>query len=186
LKEQNELHEVTELKNGTGFGAEFLIRIGRTVWLVLHLEKISKSLEIQEASGNAYATTTSSLPVMVGGDVDLAQGPAWRLGFTGLVGLGLSTRYSQQATSMAAPNITEYDGSPVTLMGRFDGELMFSPTFGAGAYLGYRVLNAPKVAPAVAGRTYPDDPLRDASGASSMLSVNLSGMILGAGLVLRL
>ncbi len=182
----NTLYEITEMGSGFGFGFEGMYRFSPSWSGVFHFETYSRAVEVEvEGSGETFTLKTSATPIQVG-MMYWALSPrdsGVALGFGGLIGFGLGTKFSSTANQAAdtAANETIYSGSPLSLSLRVDFDLFLSKSISLGAQLGYRIQKLAEAAPVTEGDTTADDRLVT-NGEFTPQEVNHSGLTYGLGI----
>jgi hypothetical protein len=166
---------IDALGNGVGIGGEFLYPVGTRTWAVLRVEKISKLVQYEvQSSSWTYDLAIASMPIQVGLEYALAAEKTYQITASGLVGLGMGTKYTSTSSSQTAPNITEFTGSPLTFMIRLGWDYKLSSSFAVGAEAGYRILKLAEAVPTTAGNG-----VELYGGAQTPWAVNLSGPVGG-------
>jgi hypothetical protein len=184
---------IDTMKAGIGYGLEGILMLNPRLGLVLRLEKIAKStLVLTETGSQSFDMSVSSMPVMAGLEYDLVKRDphdpegGFSLSFSGLGGMGLNTKLSSiYKEGTTGPNETIYGGSAVTFMGKLNANVYVAKSTALTAEIGYRMLKTAKAGPTTTGLGA--DIFKDPSNPAAdydKLSIDLSGLVIGAGLTI--
>ncbi len=139
---------VTEVKDGTLIGADFLYKLipgvpklslgPRIEYLFISSGKLSQSNPLLNITDDYYV-----IPIMVGGKYLLVENGNWSL--SGALFLGLGMGYGKSTVISAADpsnqHITNFSGSDMTGLLMADGQYRIDTNTFIGVDLGYRMLN---------------------------------------------
>ena len=182
----NTAYGITEMGTAMGFGAELKYRLNPHWVGLFRFETFSKSVEIQVTStSQLFTLKAAATPIELGAQYGFMDDPRaeFQVGFAGLLGFGMGSKFSSTAEGATAPNETIYSSSPIILHFKLDADYYFAPTFSLGAEIGYRIHKIAEAVPTTAGATTSSDPLKSGSGFLAE-AVNLGGLTLGFGLTL--
>ena len=158
------------LGNAFGFGGELVAPFGKSWSLVFRLESIAKSFVFSDTStGNTFQVSIGSIPVLLGPEWILVNGPRGALFFSMLGGAGLQT----QIHVVSSGNDLPFSSTAFTALAKLSLLYHVSQSVLIFAEGGYRYLQASPMSIAIP------------SGSSFILpstfTLNYSGPFLGLG-----
>ena len=183
LRDVNSFLGIDGLKSGLGLSLEAQKYLGKDFWLLVRLERTSKTISASDFSGQ-YSFDASVIPVMAGVAYQIAGGAGFEIHMALLAGVGVSAQVAATAVNLAGSNVTRYQGTAMGGMFKTDISFKLVGALDVMGEVGYRVLTtAQLLGPVVEGA---GNTIFQSSGAYVPFRLDFGGAYIRAGVILSL
>lgn len=176
----NDSFSFNELNFGYYGGGEFGVMLGKRLSLLARSEIILKDVVARETTTDrAYAMTIRSYPVMAGMEYMFIKDFPVKFSAAIYVGAAINTSFAAEALSLPAPNRVALSSTPFTTYAKLNVIKTVGRWFSIFGEVGYRHLKTDAME--TSNNANGGEVFR-ISGVYRSRTIDLSGMVLGAGL----
>ena len=164
------------ISQGYSYGGELALMLSSHVGLAVRAEYLFQSVGLTDSTtGKNFLVSLNSLPIMLGLDVIVIQGPRASVHIAAYGGLSPETEFTSTDKTDTPPpsNVADVVTSNFTALAKADLSWQFSKPISAFLEVGYRYLVTSPLTP---------PPNNGALILNSPFTLNLSGPVLGAGI----
>jgi hypothetical protein len=174
FKEVNQLVGTTLFSSLSYYGAEFAYSLYDDIDILLRADDLTKTSSVETTSFKV-----SSFPIMLGLDYKALKWKKLTLSTAVLFGYSSNTELTETASSLPAPNVTQFSSNNFTEMFRVSVDLQVVQWMSLYGEFGYRFLKTPSVTPNESGS---GSSVFQSNGSFVPIPLNLSGILGGGGL----
>lgn len=184
VSEVNSLFSFDGMKNGIHYGGEIVLLFQSDLSILLRVEQVVKNVVATDTqTSKTFQLDLNSTPAMLGIELDVNKEGRLTTQFAVMAGLALHTNLTSTALNITEPNTTELEDHAFTGLAKVNLNWQFTKTVGIFGEAGYRLLKTKSVYPGRAGN---GSDIFAVSGAFVPLAFDLSGMVVGGGIVINL
>ncbi|MBL7714838.1 MAG: outer membrane beta-barrel protein [Bdellovibrionales bacterium] len=178
----NDQLSFSEMNGGFSYGGELGFRFTKDFAVMFRAENLSRNLAAHNPTANkSYNIEYYTFPVMAGVEVTLSEERSFSTSFAVFAGLGVNSTLSSAELSTPS-QITSYQNTSFAGLGKLNISYHFNKDAHVTAEVGYRFLRTPQLDP---GQTDTGGEIWQVNSAFRQLSLDFSGVLLGAGITLQ-
>jgi hypothetical protein len=139
---------LSNISNGYDFGGEVVVVLYKTLGVAVRFEQVFKKLAITDSgTSKNFTVDLTSLPLMLGPELDILSGPLFSLRVGLLMGWAFNSEVRSTNLTDTTNTVSDTVASGLTALGKVEINFNISTAFSIFAEGGYRYLQSPTMTP---------------------------------------